>query len=51
MKCHNKYTNISKEFGKNEQDMKICNDCEFITYVDGILTCKLISIEGGQNEN
>lgn len=51
MKCRNDYTNISKEFGKNEKDMKICNECEYLIYEDGILTCKLISNEGDNNEN
>lgn len=41
-KCENNYNEetFMESFGKDDEKMKKCNECENMVYENGILTCK-----------
>lgn len=40
--CKNNYdeNTFMESFGKNESEMRKCNNCENMTYEDGIVVCE-----------
>lgn len=46
--CLNKYSEVEYEqrFGRNDDELKKCNECPYMAVDDGLIMCKLFSRKG-----
>jgi hypothetical protein len=50
--CKNNYTSSTfyESFGKDDNDLKKCNNCPYMNFDDGMITCEKFN-GGSEDEN